>query len=110
MSRDFKQEYVNLIKDQTPDLWGRIEANLVAKEPASVGNGLQGGLTVISGNEKEERTLTRKLKANVGRDISYGMTAAAAVLICLVVLPFVGMVISPKGAMESADCAPCPPT
>lgn len=105
MSRDFKQEYTSLIKEQTPDLWDRIEANLVAKEPASVGAGVQSSLTVVQGKQTSERPLSSKWKANAGRYVSYGMAAAAAILICLVVVPFVGMVIFPKGAMESADGA-----
>ncbi len=68
MSRDFKIEYEQHMSSQTPDLWARIEANLPAKEVPKV-------------IPLEQR------KRNSKRWMNYGMTAAAALLICLLAVP-----------------------
>ncbi len=68
MSRDFKMEYEQHMNTQVPDLWARIEANLPAKEVPKV-------------IPLEQR------KGNSKRWMNYGMTAAAALLICVLAVP-----------------------
>lgn len=68
MSRDFKIEYEQHMNTQVPDLWASIEANLPAKEVPKV-------------IRLEQR------KGNSKRWMNYGMTAAAALLICVLAVP-----------------------
>ncbi len=86
MIRDFKSEYQSYINDQTPDLWGRIEENLPEKTEAYFA-------TV-------DRARLLKIKRRK-RLLSYGVTAAAGLLICVAALPiyFGGM------RAKSADMA-----
>lgn len=82
MSRDFKQEYEQHMISQTPDLWSRIEANLPAKEAPKV-------------IQIEQR------KGHNKRWMNYGMTAAAALLVCVLAIPVLRSGLGSK--MESAN-------
>ncbi|MBQ7955227.1 MAG: hypothetical protein IJ282_05705 [Lachnospiraceae bacterium] len=81
MSRDFKQEYENYISKQTPDLWARIETGLAEKEVS------------VTPATKKKKIPTRFW--------TYGLTAAAAVLICIVAIPMLSGGLL-RGEMESA--------
>ena len=75
MEKDFKKEYSEHMKSETPDLWARIEGGLTEKKPAS----------------KIHKFQVRKwMKV---------MPAAAAVLLLVAVAP----VFMPKGAFESME-------
>ena len=75
MEKDFKKEYSEHMKSETPDLWARIDSGLVEKTPAT----------------KIRKFNTRKwMKA---------LPAAAAVVLLVAVAP----VFMPKGAFESME-------
>ncbi len=76
MSRDFKQEYTQYMNEQTPDLWARIEANLPAKET-----------TAMVETETSEDNKVKFFSLKNSRMLTYGMTAAAALLVCVLALP-----------------------
>lgn len=75
MEKDFKKEYSEHMKSDTPDLWARIESDLVEKTPASN---------------------IRKFQIKKWMKV---MPAAAAVLLLVAVAP----VFMPKGAFESME-------
>lgn len=82
MSRDFEMEYEQHMNTQVPDLWARIEANLPAKEVPKV-------------IQLEQR------KGKSKRWMNFGMTAAAALLICVLAIPVMRSGLGSK--MESAN-------
>lgn len=94
MSRDFKQEYEQHMNEQTPDLWARIEANLPVKE------------ATVTGNAAAEVTDTSnvvpmKHRGHISRRwMTYGMTAAAALVICLLAVP---VLRSAQGGKNESD-------
>lgn len=71
MSKDFRQEYEQYMKENTPDLWERIDAGLSEKKTA--------------GPSLEAKLPPRKHV----RHIYKVMTAAAALLFAAVLMPFV---------------------
>lgn len=81
MSRDFKQEYEQYMSNETPDLWARIEAKLPVKEATAKENGVQSVAGVSNVLPMEQRKGISK------RWMTYGMTAAAALLICILAVP-----------------------
>lgn len=81
MSRDFKMEYTSYLDQQAPDLWDRIDAGLCPKSMAPV----------------PAKRKTRRPAVWVG-----SLTAAAAVLLCVVAMPlFVGR----SKSLDSAENA-----
>lgn len=88
MSRDFKQEYEQHMNEQTPDLWARIEANLPVKEVPEVN-----GTTVVgfdAENNKADTPEVSQMRPRKGISrtwLTYAMTAAAALLICVLAVP-----------------------
>lgn len=85
MSRDFNQEYKDYMTEQTPDLWNRIETGISEKDVAV---------------KKRQTAALVKRKKTLRRYASYGITAAAALLICVSATLYMGNM----GA-KSADMA-----
>lgn len=88
MSRDFKQEYEQHMIKQTPDLWSRIEANIPVKEAPTV-NGAEAvgfGATGVAAETSNIRPMNQR-KGISRRRMTYAMTAAAALLICVLAVP-----------------------
>lgn len=80
MSKDFRQEYERHMKENTPDLWERIDAGLSEKK------------TAVPASEAKIPSPKRV------RPIYKVMTAAAALLFAAVLMPFVY-----KNHMEQTD-------
>lgn len=83
MSRNFEEEYRELVKNETPDLWDRIEAGLHEKTP------------VVKMPSKTDGNKIIKLM------LRYAPVAAAVVLVCVLIPVF--MRFNP--AKKSADSA-----
>lgn len=102
MSRDFKQEYEQHMNEQTPDLWARIEANLPVKEVPTVKETVVSDLEAMSVATEDSNIRPMKQRKGISRRwTTYGMTAAAALLICFLAVPVLRS--AQGGQSESAN-------
>ena len=102
MSRDFKQEYEQHMNEQTPDLWARIEANLPVKEVPAVKETVVSDFKTMSVATEDSNIRRMKQRKGISRRwMTYGMTAAAALLICFLAVPVLRS--AQGGQSESAN-------
>lgn len=87
--KNFENEYKELIQEDMPDLWDRIEAGLVEKKPA-----------VEQTVEPMETVAERKRPISIHKLVRYAGLAAAC--LCVVILTPVIIMVTSGGA---GDCA-----
>lgn len=88
MSRNFKDEYKNMMAEEVPDLWNRIELNLKDK--------------YVTANPSPSRVTTQKEKSKTNASI-YRMKYAVAACLCLVILLGGAMSLSRKSAETKSN-------
>lgn len=88
MSRNFKDEYKNMMAEEVPDLWNRIELNLKDK--------------YATANPSPSRVTTQKEKSKTNASI-YRMKYAVAACLCLVILLGGAMSLSRKSAETKSN-------
>lgn len=88
MSRNFKDEYKNMMAEEVPDLWNRIELNLKDK--------------YVTANPSPSRVTTQKEKSKTNVSI-YRMKYAVAACLCLVILLGGAMSLSRKSAETKSN-------
>lgn len=97
MEKDFKKEYSEHMKSETPDLWSRIESGLTEKTPSKV-------ISMEQTKDNTSDTQTAGKKADT-RAVTYRwkrvMPAAAAVLLLLVAAP----IVAPRVMEKTSDMA-----
>ena len=102
--KEFEKEYRQMIQEEMPDLWGRIEAGLKERE-----TGGQGEITEKSARDAEENlTGRKKRKTTVKRQYYIGIAAAClcgAIMIPAAVSLLRAGAFGMGGFSESADSA-----
>ncbi|MBQ7360046.1 MAG: hypothetical protein IJW63_08130 [Lachnospiraceae bacterium] len=99
MEKDFKKEYQEHLKSETPDLWARIEDALTEKTPAS-----KAVSTHETAKDKKMEETGKSIKTFRTRRWKKWMAAvpaAAAVFLLVVAAP----IFMPKGSFESSEKA-----
>lgn len=101
--QQYEEAYLNLKKQDTPDLWDRIEAG-IEKERKETTASIE---TVERKPESEEKVISIKKKSkrvyNMKKYITICSALAAAVLLCFVVLPVVTDGLGSKDSEMMSD-------
>lgn len=101
--QQYEEAYLNLKKQDTPDLWDRIEAG-IEKERKETTASIE---TVERKPESEEKVISIKKKSkrvyNMKKYITMCSALAAAVLLCFVVLPVVTDGLGSKDSEMMSD-------